>query len=153
MLLNCKLICCCIFTTVFYRVHIEPLLKNVQWLPITQKKVEIPSYNIQEISQPGSTHHSKCTTISTHTDNCQKHPTTSCLHGFTQAAISSFTYILPNHNTCKIPSNLYQLKYHFSQKMFQIPYPGGIKLSQSCVLTLPLSQHLSVILELKKLFL
>lgn len=94
--------------------------------------------------------HSKCTTISTHTDNCQKHPTTSCLHGFTQAAISSFTYILPNHNTCKIPPNLYQIKYHFSQ-MFQIPCPGGIKLSQSYVLMLPLSQHLSVIFEFKKL--
>lgn len=48
--------------------------------------------------------------LNPHRDNCQKHPTISCLHSFTQAAIPSFIYIyfqttiyiFPNQNPIHI---------------------------------------------------
>lgn len=64
-----------------------------------------------------------------HRVNCQKHPTTSRLHYFTQAADSLSDTYFQTTNNCKIPSNLYQLKYQFSQNVSDHCHVG-IKLVQ-----------------------
>lgn len=101
-------LCCCIFTTMFYKEFIlNHLSKMFNGFWSTQnKKIHIPSYNIQGISQPGSIHHPTCTNnLNPHRDNGQVRniPPHLASIALLKLLLPSFTYLLPSHQYLLTP--------------------------------------------------
>lgn len=102
-----------------------------------------------------SIHHSKCTTISFHTETIVRNilPHLASLALLKLLFPPSDTYfqttihILPNQN----PIQSLTAQIPLLSKNVSNPLPWWTKLSQCCVPTLPLFQHLSVIFKCKKL--